>query len=71
MISLDDFRRRVSAEMRALPEEATVAEVDAAINRAIADGQPRGGSIEGLLFQRGRAEAREARAREAGASKAS
>jgi len=63
MISLDDFRRRVSREMRALPEEPTVAEVDAAIGRALADGQPDGGFLEGLLFQRGMAAAREAKAR--------
>lgn len=59
MISLDDFRRRVSAESRALGDTPTVAEVHAAIERAIAEGQPKGGSIEGLLLLLGLAEERE------------
>lgn len=58
MISLDDFRTRVARELRGLGESPTVAEVDAAIDRACALGQPPGGSIEGLMLQRGMAEKR-------------
>ena len=64
MISLDDFRRRVSRESRSLGESPSVAEVEAAIERAIAEGQPKGGSIESLLLLLGMAEERAKRARE-------
>lgn len=64
MISLADFRARVSGETVALGDTPSVAEVHAAIERAIADGQPKGGSIEGLLLLLGLAEERERRARE-------
>jgi hypothetical protein len=59
VISLDDFRRRVSKEMRALGKTPSVAEVDAAIARAVELGQPPGGSVEGLILQRGLAVMRE------------
>lgn len=61
MITLDEFRSRVTGEMAALGETPSVAEVEAAIARAVELGQPEGGSLEGLMFHLGRAKARESR----------
>lgn len=63
MISRQEFDDRVCAEMRGLGPEPTVAEVKAAMKRAVELGQPPGSrAMEGMLFQLGLAKKREKQA---------